>query len=144
MALQVFYFFAGVYGWIFWKKRSAAAFNVSAMPPNAWLYLVPATLAQALLYFFIIRHFRGERALLDAVLTAASLTTTYMMTRKWIENWVAWVLIDATYIYLYAVKEMWLFGALYLIFAVMAFYGWREWRRESEGAYLNPPERPPD
>jgi len=77
----------------------------------------------------LLIHFRGDRPLLDGILTAASLTATYMMTKKWVENWLAWVLIDATYVLLYGLKEMWLFGVLYLLFTGMALYGWIKWRR---------------
>jgi nicotinamide mononucleotide transporter len=129
MALQVFYFFAGVYGWMFWRRNLGRDFSVRRMPPAHWILLIAATALQSLVYYYIISYFRGDRALLDAVLTAASLSATYMMTRKWTENWITWVVIDAVYVYLYGVKQMWLFAALYLIFAAMAFYGWRSWMR---------------
>jgi nicotinamide mononucleotide transporter len=129
MALQAFYFFAGVYGWIFWKKNSGREFLVTGMPGTWWPWLMMATAAQAIIYFLIINFFGGDRPVLDALLTAASLTATYMMTRKWIENWISWVVIDAVYVYLYGIKEMWLFVSLYLIFTAMAFYGWRDWKR---------------
>jgi len=131
MALQVFYFGAGVYGWIYWNKRNSSAFSATSVPSRWWIVLAAGTITQAILYYFIISYFRGDRVLLDSVLTAASLTATYMMTRKWTENWLAWVIIDLTYIYLYAAKEMWLFSALCALFAAMAFYGWRQWKRKS-------------
>jgi nicotinamide mononucleotide transporter len=129
MALQVFYFFAGVYGWVFWKRNSSKEFFVTKMPFLWWPWLLVATAAQAIVYFLIIVYFGGDRPGLDALLTAASLTATFMMTRKFIENWLSWLIIDLVYVYLYGIKEMWLFAALYLIFAGMAFYGWRDWKR---------------
>ena len=54
-----------------------------------------------------------------------------MMTKKWVENWIIWVVIDASYIVLYGLKEMWLFAVLNLIFTVIAFYGWLKWRKEA-------------
>ena len=128
MALQVFYFFAGVYGWVYWNRHRSGSFSVRSVPISSWAMLGIVTAVQAVIYYYIITHFRGDRAFLDALLTAASLTATYMMTRKWLENWLAWVVIDVTYIYLYAVKDMWLFAALYLFFAVMAGYGYYDWR----------------
>lgn len=137
MALQVFYFFAGVYGWIFWHQQRAADFKVRHMSSRVWPLLVAGTAFQAFIYYRIILYFNGDRPLLDAALTAASLTATFMMTRKWVQNWITWVVIDTTYIYLYAVKEMWLFAVLYLIFAALAFYGWRSWKLSSrEGSSL--------
>ena len=65
----------------------------------------------------------------DATLTACSLTATYMMTKKWVENWFVWVLIDGAYVVLYGVKYMCVFAVLYLFFTIMAFYGWIKWRK---------------
>jgi nicotinamide mononucleotide transporter len=132
MALQVFYFFAGIYGWIYWNKHSRIEFRVTRMKLGLLPLLLAVTIAQGILYYFIIVHFDGDRPVLDAILTASSLTATYMMTKKWIENWIAWVVIDGAYVFLYVLKEMWLFGLLYLLFTVMAYYGFLKWRR----AYL--------
>ena len=129
MALQVFYFFAGVYGWIFWKKNSGKTFIVTHAGLNTILILIVLTIAQVFVYYNLLRYFRGDRPFFDAILTAGSLSATYMMTRKWIENWMAWVLIDGAYVALFALKSMWLFALLYLFFTVMAFYGWMSWRK---------------
>ena len=34
MALQVFYFIAGVYGWVFWKQQQQQVFVVTHTPPK--------------------------------------------------------------------------------------------------------------
>jgi nicotinamide mononucleotide transporter len=129
MALQVFYFFAGVYGWIYWSQHNSAAFRVARTPVSLIPFLLLITLGQTILYYFILARFKGDRPLFDGLLTACSLTATYMMTRKWIGNWLAWVAIDAAYVILYGLKYMWLFAVLYLFFAAMAFYGWRKWKQ---------------
>jgi nicotinamide mononucleotide transporter len=129
MALQIFYFFAGIYGWILWNKNRTTEFKVK----NLELRVVPAlllvTILQCFFYYYLLVFFGGDKPVLDAILTACSLTATYMMTRKWVENWPAWVAIDLAYVVLYGLKDMWLFGLLYLLFAIIAFYGWTKWRR---------------
>ncbi|MDI1354083.1 MAG: nicotinamide riboside transporter PnuC [bacterium] len=129
MSLQVFYFFAGIYGWFYWNKNKGLNFVASPVPYSWIPILIIVTLLQFSLYYYLLIYFKGARPLLDAVLTAGSLTTTFMMTKKWIENWLIWVLIDGTYIVLYALSDLWLYGALYLIFAGMAFYGWLSWKK---------------
>lgn len=131
MSLQVFYFFAGVYGWVYWKKQQNEKFTVQKTPRTFIPVLLMATIAQSVLYYFLLLHFKGDQPLLDALLTACSLTATYMMTKKWVENWAAWVLIDGTYILLYGIKAMWSFALLYLLFTIMAYYGWQKWRKET-------------
>lgn len=128
MALQGFYFFAGIYGWIYWKKNLKKEFKVSATPFNAYFILVFATAVQAALYYFIIKKFRGDQVVFDSILTACSITATYMMTKKWLENWAFWVLIDGAYIILYCIKSLWFYASLYLVFTAMAAYGFYLWR----------------
>ncbi len=129
MSLQVVYFFLGIYGWLYWNRKKNEDFKVEKTPVKLWPLLILVTIAQSLLYYYLLIYFKGDRPLLDGVLTAASLTATYMMTKKWVGNWLAWVLIDATYVLLYGLKEMWLFALLNLLFTIIAFYGWLKWRR---------------
>jgi nicotinamide mononucleotide transporter len=129
MFLQIFYFFAGIYGWFYWNRNKGLAFDVKAVPLKWIPILLIVTGIQVVLYYYLLLYFNGARPLLDAILTASSLSTTYMMTKKWLENWLLWVLIDGTYILLYALTNLWLYGALYLIFACMAFYGWLSWKK---------------
>ena len=130
MALQVVYFIAGVYGWIVWQRNRNADFKVTRMPANIITWLLVLTGMQAVLYFLLLRYFGGDKPAFDALLTGCSLTATYMMIRKWVENWFAWVIIDGAYVFLYVFKGMWLFSVLYLFFAVIAFAGWLKWKRE--------------
>ncbi len=129
MSLQIFYFFAALYGWIFWNKQKNTKFAVSKMAFKHWPVLFILTVSQSVLYYFLLSYFKGDQLVFDAILTACSLTATFMMTRKWLENWAAWVLIDFAYVFLYGIKEMWLFALLYLLFAIIAYYGWIKWRK---------------
>lgn len=130
MSLQAVYFAAGIYGWYYWSSKSKTNFIPEKTPKEAWIWIFMITALQSLLYLKVLKLFNGDQVLLDAILTAASLTATYMMTRRWMENWAAWVLIDLVYVILYFLKAMWLFGFLYLIFAAMAYYGWKRWKAE--------------
>jgi nicotinamide mononucleotide transporter len=129
MGLQVFYFFSALYGWYFWRKKTGKVFIVSKTPKKRFPLLITISIAQTIVLFFILTYLRGDRVLIDAILTALSLTATFMMTKKWIENWLAWVFIDISYVVLYSLKFMWLFAILYLFFAIMAFYGWIKWKK---------------
>src|SRR5690606_327023 len=46
MSLQVFYFFAGVYGWIYWKKKQQETFTVKKMNLKNLPLLLLVTVAQ--------------------------------------------------------------------------------------------------
>lgn len=131
MSLQVVYFFAGLYGWFFWNENRKRDFVVKRTDTTQVPWLIVFTLLHAVGYYFLLAHFGGDKPVLDALLTAGSLTATYMMTKKWVGNWLLWVIIDATYILLYGLKHMWWFCLLYGLFTVMAFYGWIKWRKQA-------------
>ena len=129
-ALQAFYFISGVYGWVYWNKNKNKEFIVTILPIKFIIPLICVTLLQAILYYFVLRYFNGDQVLFDAILTACSITATYMMTKKWLENWFCWVLIDFAYIILYIIKDLWLYAILYLVFTLMAGYGFYKWKKQ--------------
>lgn len=131
MALQVMYFAQGVYGWMVWHKARSTNFTVTRLPLRYWWLVGTAIVLLWLVAYYVLIYVKGNRALLDAMLTAASLVTTYMMTKKWAENWLLWVGIDATYIILYALTNLWSYALLYLVFTGMAWYGWRQWKKST-------------
>ena len=129
MTLQVFYFFASVYGWLYWNKKKDESFVTKHIDSKLIPLLLVITVIQAITYYYLLIYFGGDKPLFDAILTAASLTNTFIMTKKWLENWLAWILIDISYVLLYSIKNMWPFALLYFLFAVMACYGWIKWKK---------------
>ncbi len=129
MSLQIFYFFAGIYGWIYWQRRAKTAFIILRLPPQQVPLLLFGTILQSFLYYLILKEFNGDQIVFDAILTACSLTATFMMTKKWLENWAVWIIVDAAYVFLYCLKHMWLFAILYFCFAVIAYWGWLKWKK---------------
>lgn len=129
MSLQIIYFIAGIYGWIYWKKKQGEEFIVTRIVISESLILFAFTVIQSFIYYFLLIYFKGDRPFLDSILTAFSITTTYMMTKKYLENWLVWTVVDLTYVFLYGLKSMWLFAILNLIFSIIAFYGWLKWKK---------------
>jgi nicotinamide mononucleotide transporter len=52
-----------------------------------------------------------------------------MQTRKWIENWWLWIVVDVVYVGMYLMKALYLTAGLYLVFVMLAVMGLVEWRR---------------
>jgi nicotinamide mononucleotide transporter len=66
---------------------------------------------------------------LDAFLTAGSVVGQFLLSRKKIENWHVWILIDLIYIGLYVHKHLVLTAVLFAIFVVMAIIGLLAWKK---------------
>jgi nicotinamide mononucleotide transporter len=52
-----------------------------------------------------------------------------MQTRKWIENWWLWIVVDVVYVGMYVMKALYLTAGLYLVFLALAGVGLVEWRK---------------
>jgi nicotinamide mononucleotide transporter len=130
MSLNVFYFFSGIYGWYYWNAHKGKSFKVSALPMKHLPLIVGSIAVQSVVYYYVLTYFRSDQVLFDSILTACSFTCTYLMTRKWVENWLLWVMIDAAYVFLYIIKEMPTYALLYSFFTLMAAYGFYAWKKQ--------------
>ena len=70
----------------------------------------------------------------DAFPTAFSLVGQYLLARKRVENWWAWLVVNVAATGLFAWKALWLTTVLYIVFALLSVVGWRAWLRRSHGA----------
>ena len=132
MGLQVVYAALSLYGWYEWQHggENRTELHVSRTPRRQVPALVLVGLVAAVILGTVsARLTDASWPYLDASLTAASLVAQWMMTRKLLENWVVWIAVDVVYVPLLAVKHLYEFAFLYLIFLGLAVAGHVEWRR---------------
>ena len=142
MGLQVVYAAISAYGWYHWLHGGAgrAPLPVTRTPRRAALLLPLLVVAgSALLGTFFARATDASLPYLDSALTCASLAAQWMLTRKYLENWLVWVAVDVAYVPTFLYKALYLTAALYAVFLVLAVLGYREWRRSLAAAEAAPP-----
>ena len=66
--------------------------------------------------------------LIDSLATVLSLAATYLLIINKTENWLLWIIADVLYIIMFFYQELFLSGALYLVFFVLAIIGFRRWK----------------
>ena len=69
---------------------------------------------------------------LDSFLTTSSLIAQWMMTRKILENWTVWIVLDVIYVPMFISRGLWFTAGNYAVYLVLAFIGFRDWRRSLE------------
>jgi nicotinamide mononucleotide transporter len=69
----------------------------------------------------------------DGFVFAVSVASQWLQARKILENWPGWIIANTAAIVVFIVKDLFLFAALYVIFWLMALWGWREWWRAMKG-----------
>lgn len=63
----------------------------------------------------------------DAFTTALSIVGLWMMARKYAEQWLVWLIVDAVCVALYIYKGIYFYAALYAIYTIVAAFGYRKW-----------------
>ncbi len=132
MGLQGVYAALSVYGWCAWAHRDddGDVLHVSRAPWGVLAAFGAAGVAFAsALGWFLAHRTDASLPFWDAGTTAFSLVAQALQTRKWIENWALWIVVDAVYVGVYLVKALPLTAGLYGLFVALAALGHVSWRR---------------
>lgn len=135
--LQVVYFGLGAIGWYWWLHGGAdrAALVVRRTPAWAWAGVVTIVTGLTwVVHTLLTSHTDSTVPVGDALTTALSLGAQVMLNRKWIGNWLLWIIADVFYIGLYIHKELYLTAALYALFLALCIVGWRQWHAAARKA----------
>lgn len=135
MGLQFVFILMSIWGWHLWLwgDRDHNSLTVSRLTIMgrfnsvfAWL------LGFAILAWFLKAYTDTDVPYADGFLTAGSLLGQMLLSRKKIENWLVWIIVDVLYIWLYLYKGLNLTAALYAVFVIMAIIGWRTWSKSCQ------------
>lgn len=130
--LQVFYIAMGVYGWRQWLRggEGGAPLDVSNWPVRRHLILIALTVGlTALTGWLAARYTSTPFPYLDAFTTWGSVAATLLMTRKVLESWVYWFIIDILIVVLTIRTGIPTTSVLYAVYVIMAVVGFISWRR---------------
>ncbi len=135
--LQIYYIVVSVYGWYHWKFGGQASrqLPVTLTPTRLrFVLLLIFGLGAFSFGYYLDRYTDSEVPYVDASTNAMSLIAQWMMARKYLENWLVWLVADVIYVGLFFYKDLQLTAILYLIFlglATMGYFSWRRSYRES-------------
>jgi nicotinamide mononucleotide transporter len=133
--LQLFYLAMAVYGWYSWSRpaRGEAGgdgeLKVTTWPLRRHLFAIGSVLL--LVYVsgdLLARYSDAALPHLDSFTTWGAIVATFMVTRKVLENWLYWFVIDAVSIGLYLNRDLFFTAALFGVYLVMIVIGYRSWR----------------
>jgi nicotinamide mononucleotide transporter len=133
MALQFYYVAISIYGWWCWHQGSSTGttLKVTRTSYSTWLILLMTSILLFLFIAYILVSCTDSPVpYWDALTTALSIVATWMLTQKKIEHWLLWVLVDSVSIGLFIVKELYPTTLLFLVYTILAIYGYFEWRKE--------------
>ena len=93
--------------------------------------------AHAGIYFLLSRFTNSTVPFWDAMTTAASIVAMWMLSRKYIEQWLVWLAVDLITIGLYLYKGIPLTAGLYALYSALAVAGYLRWRKKRPAPQSN-------
>ena len=130
--LQVVFVVLQIYGWWCWWRGTGTgdALPITRTSPRLWTVLAAVSVAGIVPLGLFLQHWTTSNTpWWDAVPTILSLVAQWMISKKKLENWYVWIVVDVFSIPLFAYKELYLVSILYAVFLVLCILGVRTWTK---------------
>jgi nicotinamide mononucleotide transporter len=134
-ALNVYYMLMAVYGWYQWTRGGTNgdelphALAVRSMSGSQHALTIAAIVVLSLVSGYLLgEHSTAVWPYVDSFTTWASVITTYLVARKYLQNWLYWIVIDTVSIPLYIDRGLNLTALLFVAYVVIAVVGYFKWR----------------
>ena len=132
--INIYYLGAAIYGWMVWKygnkSKEQKELPITRMPKRSWLKAIIVFLvAQFIIAGVLINYTDSNEPWWDAFTTALSIIGMWMLARKYLEQWWIWIVVDVVCVGLYIYKELYFTVGLYALYAIIAIFGWLNWKK---------------
>ncbi len=81
------------------------------------------------IYWFLKYHTDSTVPILDSFTTSLSAVAMWALARKYLEQWLLWLVVDAVSCGLYIYKDIPFRAALYGFYTVIAVFGYLKWKK---------------
>ncbi|CAM4132869.1 MULTISPECIES: nicotinamide riboside transporter PnuC [Flavobacterium] len=136
MLINGYYTTMSFYGWYLWSKKKGdnndivlpiTKMNNKEITQGVVIFLITTLFVVAIYHFF--NKFTSWVAYVDTFTTGIFFVGMWLMAKRKIENWILWIIGDIISIPLYFHKGYTFTSFQYLIFTIIAFYAYKEWKR---------------
>jgi nicotinamide mononucleotide transporter len=134
MIINAYYFVMSVYGWYYWSKKEEEVIvhPITSTSKKEVKTAVLLFVASIFFVFWVYQAFdkwRDWTAYVDTLTTAIFFVGMGLMARRKIEHWLFWIVGNIISIPLYFFKGLTLTSFQYIIFTLIAIYGYRSWKK---------------
>lgn len=133
-AINIYYLVIAVYGFVMWTRGGQRSSGksipraITHASVRVWAGVIACSGTLWWLLWWLLTTFTDSTVpLADAFTTALSIVGLWMLARKYAEQWLVWMVVDAVCTYLYFYKGIPLYGTLYAAYTVIAAFGYRKW-----------------
>lgn len=132
--LYFYYVIMGFYGYFLWSQKDSKneSFILSVNEFKFFTHFICFSICS----FFALgmawlfdTYTDADRPYLDAFTTVFSFFATYLEAKKVLSGWLYWIVINGITILLYTSKGLDIYAALTVVYFLMSFVGYYQWRR---------------
>jgi nicotinamide mononucleotide transporter len=137
MGINGYYFVMSVYGWYYWTNTSNSQRTQIPITKNNRRENFMALLLMIgsfVLIRFGLDFTDSDVPTWDSLTTSSAITGMWLMARKKIEHWLAWIITDLISVPLYMYKELPLTSFQFLVFTLLATWGYYSWKKKLDHA----------
>ena len=134
-AMACYYTVSAIYGYCIWRfckkrnQREGEPMPVTHMRKSLYLpTLVFFLLAWAATWYVLVTWTNSNVPCLDAFTNALSFVGLWTLARKYVEQWLFWIIVDIVCTYLYISKGIPFKAGLYGLYVIIAIAGWKKWQ----------------
>ncbi len=159
LLLQVFFFVANIYGWYAWSRQTTDNQSVLQIrwmtlpkalgwlavcvvaiglmtryinPVFAWLTSVAVSLMQSVGLSVAMPELQPDAfPFWDSCLMVLSIVAMILMTRKYVENWLLWVIINVISVMVFARQGVYAMSLEYVLLTLIALNGCWLWMKSA-------------
>ena len=135
MGINIYYLVASIYGWVAWLRHGddGQPLKITHTPRKMILPLIAVgAIAMVVITYILLNYTDSTVPYGDSFTTALSVVALYMLARKQAEQWLVWLVVDAVSCALYISKGIYLTAALYGLYTILAWVGYRRWLKMIE------------
>ena len=135
---QIAYVVLGFYGLATWSAKKEAL-PVQTIGKTIWKWVLISFLF-GLGFVFLMKLVGASknnssivatgRELLDAQFFVFSLLATWLTTRKVLENWLVWIVVNIVGVIWFCTEHWWSTAILYFAYLLLAINGFRKWKKQ--------------
>lgn len=138
--LNFYYMGMAIYGFLLWRQHGNSEDNL-AISSWSWskqlLFLTVGSVLSFVTAYYLDISQTSQSPYLDASITIFSVMNTWLMTRKVIQNWLYWVVLDASAIVLYVQTGYYATCVLFAVYTVLATMGYLSWKKRYHQQVIN-------
>lgn len=128
VTLQLVFILQSIIGWVNWKHSTKT--NITELSSKNNINSINITFLLIIFFFTVNNIFKGNLSLIDSTTTSLSIMGMVLLSYRKIESWIFWMIADVFYIFMFIESGRYLSSFIYLIFFIMAFFGYRSWKQK--------------